>query len=240
MIRRVNDPASMRRGYIRGQLSESSMAADWLGQLRSWFHEAVAASAVVEANAVQLATATAHGRPSVRTVLAKGIDERGIVFYTGYKSAKAQDLAENPYASAVFAWLALERQVRLSGPVEKVSPAETHAYFASRPRGSQLAAWASPQSAVVESRAALERRVNEIEARFSGVDVPTPPDWGGYLLRPEVVEFWHGRADRLHDRLRYRRDGSEWIRERLAPWSAAQRASARRGRGERVTRREEH
>ena len=217
MIRRVNDPASMRRAYIRGQLSESSIAAGWLAQLRSWFHEAVAAAAVVEANAVQLATANARGRPSVRTVLAKAIDERGLVFYTSYQSAKAQDLAENPYASAVFAWLALERQVRLSGPVERVSAAETQAYFARRPRGSQLAAWASSQSAVVESRAELEQRVNEFEARFAGVDVPAPPQWGGYLLRPEVVEFWHGRADRLHDRLRYRRDGSEWILERLAP-----------------------
>jgi pyridoxamine 5'-phosphate oxidase len=217
MIRQVNDPASMRRGYLRGQLSELSISVDWLGQLRSWFGEAVAAAAVVDATAVQLATATARGCPSVRTVLAKAIDERGIVFYTSYQSAKARDLAENPYASAVFAWLPLERQVRLSGPVEKVGPAEARAYFATRPRGSQLGAWASPQSAVVESRAALEHRVNEIEARFAGVDVPIPPHWGGYLLRPDVVEFWQGRADRLHDRLRYRRAGSEWFLERLAP-----------------------
>jgi pyridoxamine 5'-phosphate oxidase len=189
----------------------------WFELLRTWFDAAVASGTVVEPNAIQLATVGAAGRPSVRTVLVKALDERGIVFYTGYRSAKAADLAQNPYAAAVFAWLPLERQARLSGPVERVTRAETEAYFASRPRGSQVAAWASAQSAAIPSRASLEAEVRAVEARFAGVDVPAPPEWGGYRLRPEVVEFWQGRHDRLHDRLRHRIVDGEWIVERLAP-----------------------
>ncbi len=217
MIHEVSDPGGMRRLYVRGELDESAIAPTWFAQLREWFEEAVAASDVTEANAVQLATADATGRPSVRTVLVKALDERGIVFYTGYDSAKGRELAANPYASAVFAWLPLERQVRLSGAVERVDPDETAAYFATRPRGSQLGAWASPQSRPVASRSDLAARMTEVTARFEGADVPVPPDWGGYLLRPDAVEFWQGRPDRLHDRLRYRRDGSAWVLERLAP-----------------------
>jgi pyridoxamine 5'-phosphate oxidase len=213
----VNDLAGMRRDYERGRLSESGVLAGWLPQLVAWFAEAQADASVAEPNAVQLATADDRGRPSVRTVLVKTIDERGIVFYTGYESAKGRDLAVNPYASAVFAWLPMERQVRLSGAVERVPRAETDTYFASRPRGSQLGAWASPQSEVVTSRSELEQRVAEGGARFGDGPVSTPPDWGGYLLRPEAVEFWQGRADRLHDRLRFRLDGPDWILERLAP-----------------------
>ncbi len=208
----VSDPAGMRRG----QLSEESVASSWLDQLRGWFDEAVAAPEILEPNAIQLAT-SAEGIPSVRTVLVKALDDRGIVFYTGYDSAKGRDLAANPVASALFAWLPLERQVRLSGPVEQVGRDETARYFASRPRGSQLGAWASPQSEVIASRAELARLQAEVEARFAGQDVPPPPRWGGYLLRPVAVEFWQGRADRLHDRLRYRLDGERWIIERLAP-----------------------
>ena len=150
--RRVTDPASMRRSYSQGELDDLARRATWISQLQTWFDEAVANEAVVEANAIQLATVDAAGHPSVRTVLAKGIDARGIVFYTNYGSAKARELAESPYASAVFAWLPMERQVRLSGPVEKITRVETEAYFATRPRGSQIAAWASEQSSVIDSR----------------------------------------------------------------------------------------
>jgi pyridoxamine 5'-phosphate oxidase len=213
----VSDLAGMRRSYSRSQLSESSVAPTWLAQLRLWFDQAQAEPSVTEPNAFALATADAAGRASVRTVLVKALDERGIVFYTGYDSAKGRELARNPYASAVFAWLPMERQVRLSGPVERVSREETEVYFASRPRGSQLGAWASPQSQVVSSRAELERDLAAIEARFDGHDVTAPPDWGGFLLRPEAVEFWQGREDRLHDRLRYRTTPDGWRLERLAP-----------------------
>jgi pyridoxamine 5'-phosphate oxidase len=213
----VNDLAGMRRSYTRGRLSEATALPTWLEQLQLWFAQAQADPSVVEPNAVQLATSDVGGRASVRTVLVKTLDERGIVFYTGYESAKGRDLAANPYGSAVFAWLALERQVRLSGSVEPVPRAETEAYFAARPRGSQLAAWASPQSEVVTSRAELEAQVEAVRARFGDDPIPAPPEWGGYLLRPEAVEFWQGREDRLHDRLRYRVEGAAWHLERLAP-----------------------
>lgn len=213
----MTDPAGLRRIYSSGQLGDDARATGWFEQLRDWFDTAVADPATVEANAVQLATVDHAGHPSVRTVLIKAFDEDGIVFYTDSDSPKARDLGHSPYASAVFAWLSQERQVRLSGPVERVTRAEAEAYFATRPRGSQIAAWASDQSSVVESRAALEQRVREIAARFEGMDVPAPPNWGGYRLRPDEVEFWQGRPDRLHDRLRHRRTPTGWIVERLAP-----------------------
>jgi pyridoxamine 5'-phosphate oxidase len=213
----VSDPAGLRRDYGFAELDDAAARVGWFEQLRAWFDQAVASGTVVEPNAIQLATVDAARRPSVRTVLIKALDERGIVFYTSYRSAKAADLAQNPYAAAVFAWLPLERQVRLSGPVEQVTRAETEAYFAGRPRGSQLAAWASAQSSVIASRASLEAEVRAVEARFVDVDVPAPPDWGGYRLRPDVVEFWQGRHDRLHDRLRHRMVDGEWVVERLAP-----------------------
>lgn len=216
-IHRVNDPAAMRRSYLLGQLDEQMLAPDWYLQLRTWFDEAVASGLVGDANAIQLATVTAEGRPTVRTVLVKGLDEGGIVFYTNQESAKARDLTAVPYAAAVFAWLPLERQVRIEGPVEVVTRAETDAYFAGRPRGSQIGAWASPQSEVVASRAPLDDKVREVEERFAGTDIPAPPFWGGYRIRPDVVEFWQGRTDRLHDRLRYRRVDDGWAIERLAP-----------------------
>jgi pyridoxamine 5'-phosphate oxidase len=211
----MTDPAGLRQTYLRGYLDERDLAASWYGQLRIWFDEAAADPAVLEANAIQLATADAAGRPSVRTVLAKGIDERGIVFFTNYESAKARDLAANPRAAAVFVWLAHQRQVRLEGTASLVDRTET--YFAHRPRESQVGAWASPQSQVVASRAELDAMAARTEARFGDEVIPAPPHWGGYLLTPDLVEFWQGRTGRLHDRIRFRLDDGTWLRERLAP-----------------------
>ena len=213
----MSDPAEMRRAYLRGQLDETTVSRTWLDQFRLWFDAATADPAVLEPNAMQLATVGAGGHPSVRTVLLKGVDERGLVFYTNYESDKARDLDARPYAAVVFVWHAQERQIRVSGPVARVSADETAEYFAGRPRGSQVGAWASPQSRVIASRATLEDAVAEIEQRFEGADVPVPPHWGGYRIEPVAVEFWQGRADRLHDRLRYRRDDGLWVLERLAP-----------------------
>ncbi|MDT4923165.1 MAG: pyridoxamine 5-phosphate oxidase [Pseudonocardiales bacterium] len=213
----MTDPAGLRQTYLRGYLDERDLAASWYGQLRIWFDEAAADPAVLEANAIQLATADAAGRPSVRTVLAKGIDERGIVFFTNYESAKARDLAANPRAAAVFVWLAHQRQVRLEGTARLVDRTETEGYFAHRPRESQVGAWASPQSQVVASRAELDAMAARTEARFGDEVIPAPPHWGGYLLTPDLVEFWQGRTGRLHDRIRFRLDDGTWLRERLAP-----------------------
>lgn len=213
----MTDPAGLRQTYLRGYLDERDLAASWYGQLRIWFDEAAADPAVLEANAVQLATADAAGRPSVRTVLAKGIDERGIVFFTNYESAKARDLAANPRAAAVFVWLAHQRQVRLEGTARLVDRTETEGYFAHRPRESQVGAWASPQSQVVASRAELDAMAARTEARFGDEVIPAPPHWGGYRLTPDLVEFWQGRTGRLHDRIRFRLDDGTWLRERLAP-----------------------
>jgi pyridoxamine 5'-phosphate oxidase len=216
----MTDPAQLRRRYARDHLDEQSVGATWLEQFRRWFDAAVADPTVIEPNAMALATADAHGRPSVRTVLAKEFSERGVVFYTNYGSAKAEDLATNPYAAAAFAWLAHERQVRLSGPVRKVRREQTEAYFATRPRESQLGAWASAQSEVVASRSELEAALDEVSRRFEDGPIPAPPNWGGYLLEPLAVEFWQGRPGRLHDRLRFRRAGTDddaWTLERLAP-----------------------
>lgn len=214
----AHDPADLRRTYGRAVLDESAVAATWLDQLLQWFDEAVMSGGSPEPNAVQLATVDESGRPAVRTVLAKGIDERGVRFFTNLESAKARDLVARPWASLVFVWLAHERQVRLSGPVARLDRREEEEYFAARPRGSQLGAWASPQSSVIESRAVLEQARDDAERRFAERDVPTPPFWGGFLVGPEQVEFWQGRPDRLHDRLRYRHDGTTgWVLERLAP-----------------------
>src|SRR5579875_67975 len=191
--RPVTDPARFRRSYERGGLDETTVADTWLEQLQRWFAEASADPAVIEANAVALATADAAGHPAVRMVLVKGIDERGVVFFTNYASAKARDLDANPHAAAVFAWLAHERQVRVTGPVAKVSRAETEAYFATRPRESQLGAWSSPQSQVVDARAVLTDAFEATQRRFDGSPVPPPAGWGGYRIAPDTVEFWQGR-----------------------------------------------
>jgi pyridoxamine 5'-phosphate oxidase len=214
----MTEPGALRRSYERGTLDDTDLPDHWLPLLQSWFEAAAADPEVVEPTAIQLATVDQHARPSVRTVLAKAIDDRGVVFYTNYDSAKAQDLAANNHAAAVFVWHPHQRQVRMSGPVSKVARVETERYFAGRPRESQIGAWASPQSQVVPSRSALDELAVEVERRFDGVDVPAPPGWGGYLLAPTAVEFWQGRRGRLHDRIRYRtEDGGTWVRERLAP-----------------------
>ncbi|TAM90677.1 MAG: pyridoxamine 5'-phosphate oxidase [Jatrophihabitans sp.] len=211
------DPSGLRRSYERDRLPDGAAPADWLVLFADWFADAVATLTHTEANAMQLATSDADGRPSVRTVLLKGFDARGVVFFTNSGSAKGSDLAQRPYAAAVLAWVPRERQVRLQGPCAPVPRAETQAYWATRPRGSQLGAWASPQSRVVSSRDVLEEAGRAMTERFAGQDVPLPPFWDGYRIEPEAVEFWQGRPDRMHDRLRYRRDGDGWVIERLAP-----------------------
>lgn len=210
----------MRVSYEGESLDEADLASTWTKQLQLWLDEAIAAG-VAEPNAMVLATADVEGRPSSRTVLCKGLDDRGIAFYTNYTSAKSHELSTARYASATFPWYALHRQVTVRGPVEKVPQAETKEYWASRPRGSQLGAWASPQSGVVPNRRALESALHAIERRFADADeVPPPPHWGGWRIVPDVVEFWQGREDRLHDRLRYvKKDGEDtvWRIERIAP-----------------------
>jgi pyridoxamine 5'-phosphate oxidase len=213
----MTDPASLRESYTRGHLNEADLADTWLAQLRLWFDAAVSDPTIREANAMQFATVDASGRPSVRTMLAKGIDERGIVFYTNYDSAKARDLAVNPRAAAVFTWLQHQRQVRVTGTVGKVTREQTEAYFAQRPRDSQIGAWASPQSQVVASRAALDELAAATAERFGEGPIPAPSNWGGYRLSPDEVEFWQGREGRLHDRIRFRLDAAGWVVERLAP-----------------------
>jgi pyridoxamine 5'-phosphate oxidase len=206
----------MRSEYTREALAESDVDTDPVVQFGRWFEQAEQAG-LLEPTAMTLATATPDGRPSARMVLLRGFDERGFCFYTSYESRKGAELAANPRAALVFWWGELERQVRVEGSVAPTTRAESEAYFHSRPPGSQLSAAASPQSRVIEDRAVLERRVAELASASRGGQVPLPDSWGGYRLTPEVVEFWQGRPNRLHDRLRYRRDGVAWRIERLAP-----------------------
>ena len=186
-----------------------------MAQVRAWF-DAARAAGVHEPEAAALATASPDGRPSVRIVLIRGIDERGLAWYTNRESRKGRELAANPRASVAFHWAALERQVRLEGPVELLSDAESDAYYAGRPHLSRIGAWASRQGTVIPDMAHLDARVAEFAERYPG-DVPRPPYWGGYLLRPDAVEFWQGRANRLHDRIHHVRDGDGWRTERLSP-----------------------
>ena len=206
----------MRREYAREGLAEADVDADPVVQFGRWFEQAEQGG-LLEPHAMTLATATPDGRPSARIVLLRDFDERGFCFYTNYQSRKGDELAANPRAALVFWWDKLERQVRIEGTVERTSRAESEAYFASRPPGSQLSAAVSPQSRVIEDRAALERRVAELATAVPDGKVPLPDFWGGYRLAHEVVEFWQGRPNRLHDRLRYRRAGGAWRIERLAP-----------------------
>jgi pyridoxamine 5'-phosphate oxidase len=207
----------MRSEYMRAVLVEGDVDPDPVVQFGRWFDDANAAN-LVEPSAMTLATAGADGIPSARMVLLRGVDQRGFVFYTNYESRKAAELAANPRAALVFWWGELQRQVRVEGRVQRTSHEESAAYFRTRPPGSRLGAWASPQSRVIPGRAVLDERVAELEARHPDGDLPLPPFWGGYRLVPEVIELWQGRPNRLHDRLRYTRaPGGGWRIERLAP-----------------------
>lgn len=232
-------PADIRREYQRGNLDRADLEANPLAQFDVWFAQASSAQSgsrwrkigiaiyklwqavlghsPADVNAMVLATVDKNGRPSSRNVLLKGVDERGFIFFTNYDSRKGCELAENPNAALTFYWADLERQICIAGVVEKISREESENYFKSRPRGSQLAAWASNQSDIVSDRAALEAKWSEMEKQFPN-DVPLPPHWGGFVLKPERIEFWQGRPSRLHDRFCYtRKKNNSWKLERLAP-----------------------
>lgn len=211
--------ASMRRAYPSRTIDRADLAGDWLTQFDRWFTEASGSGQIAEPNAMILATASPEGVPSARTVLLKGYDERGLTFFTNFLSRKGRELRANPNASLVFSWPVLSRQIVVCGPVEQVNREETVEYFQSRPRGSQIGAWASPQSQVIDSRMPLDLERDRLTKAYpEGEAVPVPEHWGGFRVMPVTVEFWQGRPDRLHDRLRYRTtDDGDWVIERLAP-----------------------
>lgn len=210
------DLGQLRRDFESAGLGREALADDPIGQFERWFLEAEN-SGIEDVNAMVLATADSQGYPGARTVLLKSFDRQGFVFYTNYTSRKARDMDQNPRATLLMPWLALNRQVVVEGRVERVSSEDSLRYFASRPRGSQLSAWVSHQSATADSRDALEARLAEVERQYAGRDVPRPEFWGGYRVCPERMEFWQGRPDRLHDRFEYRRAGESWQIRRLQP-----------------------
>jgi pyridoxamine 5'-phosphate oxidase len=208
--------ADIRRDYMKATLSEDKVDKNPFSQFTFWWDEALRAE-IDEVNAMTLSTISKDGKPGSRIVLLKGYDENGFVFFTNYESRKGRDLQKNPYASLLFFWKELERQVRIEGPCEKVTEAESDQYFLSRPDGSRIGAWASPQSQVIASRDVLDQNIIELENRFQGQHIPRPPHWGGYRVKPEQVEFWQGRPSRLHDRILYTRGSAGWTINRLAP-----------------------
>jgi pyridoxamine 5'-phosphate oxidase len=211
--------SDIRREYVRAGLRRADLDANPIAQFQKWFKQAadILAQKDLDVNAATLATADKHGKPSARTILIKGADERGFTFFTNHGSRKGRELAENPNASLVFYWHELQRQICIAGAVKKISRKESENYFKSRPRGSQLAAWASNQSDAVKDRATLEVKWSEMEKKFPN-EIPLPPNWGGFVLQPERIEFWQGRASRLHDRFQYTRQKNNlWKLERLAP-----------------------
>jgi len=207
----------LRTTYAKSELTKAGLLNDPLGQVRLWFKQALDAN-IYEANAMALSTVSDSSQPSSRIVLLKGIDESGLLFYTNYHSKKGQELASNPKASILFFWKELERQIRIEGTVEKISEEQSKEYFQSRPKGSQLGAWASGQSDVILDRAELEDRLSELKDIYQNYDVlPKPAHWGGYRLIPQYYEFWQGRPNRLHDRFEYKRENEDWVINRLAP-----------------------
>ncbi len=208
--------ADLRAEYSTVGITREELNDDPVAQFGAWFDQACA-SGIHEPNAMSLATAGSDGRPVARTVLLKQFDERGFVFFTNLESRKARHIAENPHAALLFPWVALERQILITGRVERVSVAEAAAYFVTRPVGSQLAAWASPQSTVLSSRGLLEAKWEEMKRKFAVGKIPLPSFWGGYRVLPDLFEFWQGRASRMHDRFQYTRKDGAWVIERLAP-----------------------
>ena len=210
------DITDFRKNYTKFGLNREDLNSSPFMQFSHWFKQAQNAQ-INEPNAMSIATVNAQGEPSIRTVLLKIFDDNGFVFFTNYNSAKAQDIEHNSSVALLFAWLDLERQVRISGKVEKISQSESFAYFTSRPKGSQLGAWISPQSKVIESRDFLKQKLAEMQAKFSSGKIPLPSAWGGYRVIPEQFEFWQGRSSRLHDRFVYQKENGSWKISRLAP-----------------------